>query len=64
METQAFTFASSPFVPVAIGFFALGDLIDQDIGDSFAELLARGCEEEREEESRKQRGEGFMRPPN
>src|ERR1700745_426926 len=24
METQAFTFASSPFVPVAIGFFGLG----------------------------------------
>jgi hypothetical protein len=40
------------------------DLIDQDIGDSFAELLARGCGEEQEEESRKQRGEGFMRPPN
>lgn len=24
METQTFTFASSPFVPVAIGFFGLG----------------------------------------
>jgi hypothetical protein len=24
METQVFTFASSPFVPVAIGFFGLG----------------------------------------
>jgi hypothetical protein len=24
MEAQAFTFASSPFVPVAIGFFGLG----------------------------------------
>src|ERR1700694_2594058 len=24
MQTQAFTFASSPFVPVAIGFFGLG----------------------------------------
>jgi len=24
METQAFTFASSPFVPVAVGFFGLG----------------------------------------
>jgi hypothetical protein len=23
-ETQAFTFAASPFVPVAIGFFGLG----------------------------------------
>jgi len=24
METQAFTFASSPFAPLAIGFFGLG----------------------------------------
>jgi hypothetical protein len=24
METHTFTFASSPFVPVAIGFFGLG----------------------------------------
>lgn len=24
MDTQTFTFASSPFVPVAIGFFGLG----------------------------------------
>ena len=24
VETQTFTFASSPFVPVAIGFFGLG----------------------------------------
>jgi hypothetical protein len=45
METQTFTFASSLFVPVAIGFFVLGDLkADLQLDTEQPEIVARdGC---------------------